>query len=391
MENAKMDNKAMTSYRELWNNYRSELLFFVLLLAITVLSYRLSRFIPDDYFDNLVTPMLSMCTFVVAFTGSWLIFRHSEGMRMRRLWGYVLLAWGLGDLAYLVCYLIAPLQLMNMGADRLTTHELMIGNLLGWVMVLYPTEVLRPGWLTLKTVTWQLLPMVSLVMLDYVLPVNLWPVVALYPYALLVLTLTHIRAYRLWCEQNYSSMDNIDVQWVIRYCIMLFFIGANYIYICTSHDHTRCFTQEWFVMFMLVYSTEQILFRKDPWTETSDSANEDRPAADDDADSQRLEQWFETEMPYRNPDFKLMDLRAVLPKNRTYLSQFINDHYNCSFYQFVNKYRIGDAKELLRANPKMKMDELASQCGFSSRESFSRAFTQETGMSPREWAKCNNS
>ncbi len=97
--------------------------------------------------------------------------------------GWALLMWGLGDLSYLICYLIAPMQLMNIGAEHITVYELLFGNLLGWVMVLYPTETLRPGWMTWKVVLWQLLPMAALVALDYAVPFSLWPVVALYPYA----------------------------------------------------------------------------------------------------------------------------------------------------------------------------------------------------------------
>ena len=386
--------------RELWGNYRSEVIFGVVLVIIVGASTYLSQFIPDSVFDVFITPLLNVCTFSVAFLGAWVIFCHSEGMRMRRLWGWALLAWGIGDLAYLVCSLIAPLQMMNMGADRLTTYELLIGNILGWVMVLYPTETLRPGWLTPKTIAWQLLPMIAFVALDYAIPYNLWPVVALYPYALLIMTLLHIRAYKIWCENNYSSMEHIDVQWIIRYCIMLFIIGANYVYMCSTHGHERGFTQQWFVIFMLAYSTEQILFRKDPWR---DVQRDDAPCTKEGesvcqseggltSNSENgllLRQWMEQQKPYLNPEFKLMDLREVLPMNRTYLSQFINDTYGCPFYQFVNRYRIEEAQRLMHEHPDMRLSDVATRSGFKSRESFARTFTQVTGLSPREWGKGN--
>ena len=393
-----------TNLRELWSNYRSEVVFGIVLAIIVGASTYLSRFIPDSVFDIYITPVLNVCTFSVAFAGAWVIFRHSEGMRKRRLWGYALLAWGIGDLTYLVCYLVAPMQVMNMGAEQLTTLELLIGNLLGWVMVLYPTETLRPGWLTPKIMAWQLIPMTALVGLDYIVPINLWPVVALYPYALLIVTLSHIRAYKIWCENNYSSMEHIDVQWIIRYCIMLAIIGANYVYMCSGHGHARGFTQQWFVIFMLAYSTEQILFRKDPWASLSvaegdglsasenERSNSERGERSNSASDLLLQQWMRETKPYLNPDFKLMDLRAVLPMNRTYLSQFINDTYGCSFYQFVNRYRIEEAKRLLTEQPELKTTDVAIQCGFSSREAFARTFTQVTGLSPREWGKeCNKS
>jgi len=396
-----------TNIREFWNNYRSEVWFGIVLAIIVGASTYLSRFISDRVFDIYITPVLNTCTFTAAFAGAWLIFRHSEGMRMRRLWGYALLAWGIGDLAYLICYLVAPLQMMNMGAEQLTTHELLIGNLLGWVMILYPTEALRPGWLTPKIIAWQLLPMVALAVLDYMEPINLWPVVALYPYALLILTLSHIRAYRIWCENNYSSMEHINVQWIIRYCIMLFIIGANYVYMCSGHGHARGFTQQWFVIFMIVYSTEQILFRKNPWEGlTSERMNEltnegeEIPTAEggltanesersNSASGLLIKQWMSEAKPYLNPEFKLMDLRAVLPMNRTYLSQFVNETYGCSFYQFANRYRIEEAKRLMREHPDFKMGEIAALSGFSSLVVFSQVFSKETGLSPREWSKRN--
>ncbi len=47
---------------------------------------------------------------------------------LRRIWGWALLMWGLGDLAYLICYLIAPMPLMNIGAEHITVYELLFGN-----------------------------------------------------------------------------------------------------------------------------------------------------------------------------------------------------------------------------------------------------------------------
>ena len=379
--------------------YKSEVVFGVVMVAIVVLSTCLSHFIPDDVYDNVITPVLNVCTFSVAFAGAWVIFRHSDNMRVRRIWGLALLMWGLGDLAYLICNVVAPMQLMNIGAEHITVYELLFGNLLGWVMVLYPTETLRPGWLTWKTILWQLLPMVALVALDYLVPFSLWPVIALYPYALLVLTLSHIRAYRIWCEDNFSSMDNIDVQWIIRYCIMLAIIGINYVYLCSAHTHTRGFTQQWFVILMLVYSTDQILYRIDPWKRLRTIAPEVEVEPEDTTYFQQpnteykatLEAWLEQEKPYLNPDFQLADLRQVLPLNRTYLSQLINSEYGCSFYQWVNSLRMGEAKRLLAEQPGLKVQEIAERCGFSSSGVFSRAFTRETGVNPSKWTSALNS
>lgn len=73
--------------------------------------------------------------------------------------------------------------------------------------------------------------------------------------------------------------------------------------------------------------------------------------------------------------------------NRTYLSQFIHAEYGCSFYHFVNRYRVEEAKRLMSENPGMKMADISSRCGFSSPPVFSRTFTAIAGQSPHEWVK----
>ena len=378
--------------RELWLDYQSEVVFSLVSVCVVVLSTWWGRFIPDEVYDNILTPIFNTCTVVVSFGGAWMLFRRSEGIKARRLFAVALLVWGTCDLIYLVGWAVAPHQVMDMAAYELTTYELVLGNILGWVLLLYPTEALRPGWMNWKRALLQLLPLAALMAFDYIMPFNLWPVIALYPYILLVMLFRHIHVYRKWCEDNFSSLDDIDVRWIIRYSTMLFIVGLNYVWMCSTHYHARGFTQQWFVVMMFIYATEQILFRKDPWREVR---RDDVPCTKDNipctkgeafqAEQQLFEQWMATEKPYLDPDFQLADIRVVMPKNRTTISQFINSTYGCSFFQLVNRYRIEEAQRLMAAHPDMKMTDVASACGFSSSAVFSRTFTRQTGVSPREW------
>lgn len=368
--------------------------FFIITTVCVVLSLWLSRYISVATFEEVLSPLLFTITVTVAFFGSFLVFKHADGLRIRRVWGWTLLIWGLIDSTYLVGHIFAHSQIMDIGAQHITTIELFLGNLLGWVLLLYPTEAVRPGWLSLKTGLWQVLPMCVLIGLDYLIPLSLRPLIALYPFALIPLLLTHIRVYKNWCEENFSTLDAFDVQWIIRYLWMVVLVGVNYIFICVTQAPARGFTQLWFTIFMFAYSTEQILCRKDPWemVRGREKAEEPEPEAvsSQDALRQKLDLWMEQEKPYVNPAFQLSDLGAVLPMNRTYLSQFIKAEYGCTFYQFVSRYRVAEAKRLKLEQPNLKMDEIAARCGFSSRTVFSNVFTREEGVSPREWfKKCN--
>ena len=375
-----------------FTHYKAEIRFAVILVAVVAFSLWASRFIPDDYFDGAITPILMSASTAVALCCAWITARHTEGYRLRRIWAWTLLLWGLLDGIYVVSWLFMGKPVMNMGAYELTTMEIALGNLLGWSLLLFPTEALRPGWLNVRRALLQILPMYALLALDYILPVNLRILVALYPIVLILLLFTHVREYRLWCEDNFSSLEDIDERRIIRYIFVGLLIVAVYTYMCISHEHARGFTQQWLVIFTLVYGTDLILFRRDPWEQVresmkNNSSKEDIQQQPNEVYRQALEEWMEKERPYRNPDFKLVDLQAVLPMNRTYLSQFIHSEFGCNFYLFVNRYRIEEAKRLMADNPDMKMAEISASCGFSSPSVFSRTFTSIAGQSPSEWGK----
>lgn len=381
----------MTSFRDFWKTYKEEILFALLLSAFTVLSHWLSRFIPTTLFESVILLIQHGANTAICFVGSWLLFRHSDGLRIRRASAYALAIWGIADMFFMIQTYLLDQPVLNIGSEALTVYMLFAGNFLGWLLLIYPTETLRPGWLNWKRCLWQLLPLVVLCAVDYIVPYDLRWLISLYPVGLFIMVLTHIRAYRLWCENNYSSMEHIDVQWIVRYLIMLAVLGASYGYMMLSDNPCRGLTQNILICFMFVYSIEQILFRRDPWdnligTEEADKEQSDTTGEQSEK-ARKLEQWMETEKPYLDPNFKLIDLMRALPMNRSYLSEFINTTYGCTFYQFVTRYRIEEAKRIMRENSELKMADVAVRSGFSSQSAFSRIFIRETGQTPREWCK----
>ena len=381
----------MTSFRDFWKNYKEEILFALLLSAFTVLSHWLSRFIPVDLLENVLLLAIHSINTAICFFGAGMLFRHSDGLRIRKASAYALAIWGIADMFFMIQTYLLDQPVLNLGSEDLTVYMLFAGNFLGWLLLIYPTETLRPGWLTWKRALCQLLPLVVLCAVDYFVPYDLRWLISLYPVGLFIMVLTHIRAYRIWCENNYSSMEHIDVQWIVRYLIMLAVLGASYGYMMVSDNPCRAFTQNILIGFMFVYSIEQILFRRDPWdnligTEEVDNEQSDTTGEQSEK-ARKLEQWMETEKPYLDPNFKLIDLMRALPMNRTYLSEFINTTYGCTFYQFVTRYRIEEAKRIMRENSELKMADVAARSGFSSQSAFSRTFTRETGQTPREWYK----
>ena len=375
------------SLRRIWNDYRSEMIFGLVLLAVLIPSTFLSRLIPEEFFDSFLNPALSFAFAVVCFFSAGLCLKHLENNRIRKTWAIILILWGGWELVMVALFKSAsnPFQVGN---EIMESGSMLAACVFAWMLLIYPSISIRPGKFNWGRDALFLLPLLVLGVIDYVLPYDLRILIALYPIGLMWGVFRNIRKYRQWCEDNFSTLDNIDAQWIVRYMVMVVLSGLVFYYLCVSDDPARAFTQQWYLMFVLCYTTDQVLYRPDPWERLHSTAVEEEKEEANPANAAyraTLDAWLEKEKPYLNPDFQLMDLRQVLPLNRTYLSQLINTEYGCSFYQWVNRLRIEEAKRLMKEQPGLRLQEIAARCGFSSRSVFTQVFTRETGVNPSKW------
>ena len=83
-------------------------------------------------------------------------------------------------------------------------------------------------------------------------------------------------------------------------------------------------------------------------------------------------------------DLSLDDLAKQLNTNRTYISQIINDNFHTNFSNFINDYRVKEAKEIfLHSSHKyLTIEAIAQKVGFNSKSSFNTAFKKFTGLTP---------
>ena len=373
--------------RDIWDNYKSEAVFGLVLMAVLILSTFLSRLIPEDFFDNFLNPALSLAFAVLCFFGAAQCLRHLENNRIRKVWAIILILWGLCELVVVVMFK-AAYNPFRVGNELMESTPMLAACVFAWLLFIYPCISMRPGKFNWARGALFILPVVVLGVIDYVLPADLRILIALYPIWLMYVGFRRVHRYRQWCEENFSTLDDIDAQWIVRYIIMIMLAALVFYYLCVSDDPARAFTQQWYLMFVLCYTTDQVLHRPDPWERLHSTVVEEEKEEPDSANAAyraTLEKWIESEKPYLQSDFQLMDLRQVLPLNRSYLSQLINSAYGCSFYQWVNRLRIEEAKRLMREQPDLKIQDVSDRCGFSSRRVFSQIFTRETGTTPTEW------
>ncbi len=102
-----------------------------------------------------------------------------------------------------------------------------------------------------------------------------------------------------------------------------------------------------------------------------------------------LRRWMETQKPYLNPDLTIEELSSQLAVPVKVLSQVINESLGQNFFDFVNTYRVEEAKQLLThaRDPKITVLEVMYQAGFNSKSSFNTAFKKIALTTPSEYKK----
>lgn len=103
----------------------------------------------------------------------------------------------------------------------------------------------------------------------------------------------------------------------------------------------------------------------------------------------RLLNTMENEKAYLNEGLTLGDLSGLVNLSDKKLSELLNRHFQTTFYDFVNSYRLEAVKSKMadRNFEHLTLLGIAFDSGFQSKTSFNRIFKQKMGMSPSAYKK----
>ena len=96
---------------------------------------------------------------------------------------------------------------------------------------------------------------------------------------------------------------------------------------------------------------------------------------------------MESSHPFLDESYSLQNLSAEVYTNKTYLSRTINIMSGKNFRQFINAYRVMYSVEMLKKNPRLRVDELASMSGFHSTVTYTMAFKANMNETPGEYSQ----
>jgi AraC-like DNA-binding protein len=104
---------------------------------------------------------------------------------------------------------------------------------------------------------------------------------------------------------------------------------------------------------------------------------------------QKVKTLFIEQQVFLEPGISINAVAEKLTISPRVVSQVINENEQQNFYEFVNQFRIENAKILLTdsKNANQKIATIAYDAGFGTVTSFNVAFKKKTGMTPSEYRK----
>jgi AraC-like DNA-binding protein len=212
-------------------------------------------------------------------------------------------------------------------------------------------------------------------------------------------SLNEIHNYQSSLEENYSLTENIDLKWmeILLYFYLLhwFFDACFYLYslLKVSSPDLYLVTGILSALSLLIFSTIMVIMGLKQSTffngieekkKYSDSTLSD---TESDMYITELINYMESSKPYLEPSLKITEIADRLSIPAKSLSQSINQNLNKNFFDFVNSYRVEEAKKrILKSNGNaITILEILYDSGFNSKTAFNRAFKKHTGLTPTQF------
>jgi len=218
-----------------------------------------------------------------------------------------------------------------------------------------------------------------------------------------------IKKYQKRIENISSNTENINLEWLATLSLLLFFtiiITVFYelfnMFVYKLHHHL---VMDLLFLFIVYSTSYHVLRQKEIYpvnkkereellsVELEDEEKTEKKKLIPDNDFENLKQklivYMETEKPYLDGELNLSKLSGLINISAHQLSYLLNNGFGENFFQFVNKYRVQYAKELLMNDSYKKLSILgiAFESGFNSKTSFNTIFKKMTSETPSEFRK----
>lgn len=331
------------------------------------------------------------------FMMSWLFYRKDKEL-LTRLVTVLMFVIGLQCLKDL--FFIKPLtELHELDWMMITAADMVTVPLYGFVLV----ELCSPAALTRRAIILHellfVVPFVLfLIMQDVVYYYAEVLEAGVYGIGCAIWAVFTIPKYHAQLKQRFSYTENINLSWLraiffsFLFILLIWIVDCMYVSYALEALYMVCSLVVWMFISYYIYKHESVL---DELSDLADGSSEEMAAAAEASGEEmseigkRISALFNNEQIFLNPNLKVSDIATEIGTNRTYVSAFFNKEAECTFYDYVNKYRIEYACNLL-TNSEENIVQIAEKSGFNSSQSFIRVFSKIKGTSPTKFRKEEN-
>ncbi|AXT54328.1 AraC family transcriptional regulator [Aquimarina sp. AD1] len=212
-----------------------------------------------------------------------------------------------------------------------------------------------------------------------------------------------LKKYKTVYLENYSSTNYVVYKWLFN--ITAFSCFAHSFVILRWYLSNSTFQGyivninvliSIMVLIITIYFVLSALYRPElftginmnlkPLTSNSPSELSEKTTPIEDEHLKRLHSFMESDKPYLDFELTLQKLAVQIDISEKNLSLLINRHLNKHFFDFINAYRIEEAKKLLK-DTSLNIQQIMYQVGFNSKSSFNTAFKKHTSNTPSSYRK----
>ncbi|AYZ12402.1 AraC family transcriptional regulator [Chryseobacterium arthrosphaerae] len=214
-----------------------------------------------------------------------------------------------------------------------------------------------------------------------------------------------IRKHQRKIQQFSSNTEGIDLNWLEYIILILLTVNIIYVIYNLFYDPRSLNFFINTVFLLVIYCVGYYSLKQKEIYPLEEKQREELISINEDSDPEEvkkklisdeelakikaaLENLMETRKPYLDSELNLIRLAEMLSVSTHHLSYVINTGFEKNFFQYVNEFRVEQAKKLLKeTNSKLSILGIAYESGFNSKTSFNTTFKKLTGQTPSEFRK----
>ncbi len=231
---------------------------------------------------------------------------------------------------------------------------------------------------------------------------GIWHFIKVMPFFYALAAVNRVRLYRIGLHNQYSNFSPTEPSWLNILSLGFLFtwsfsilvhVIANTIALAAPQVSDLFGITENYVIFILINALfiNSVVHTHKLLTTKPEVAKDKVDEKLTDTAIQKVQQGMEIQKLFLKQNLNIDEFskRINLPVKE--VSAVINKHYGTNFFEFMNSYRVEEAKRLLSDNQHADMTvmDVLLHAGFNSKSAFHRFFNRLVGMSPTEFRKQN--